>query len=81
MDVPDPFVEGIPDFGDERLNLIARNFAQGVETGRALASMDKADSLVSAIAALDETQLRVTLLAMTLWYRAASDPAFRPEWS
>ena len=79
MEVPDPFHGDIPDFGDEAINLLAENFARGVETSNALASIDSMNALLRAISTLDEPQLRVTLIAMTLRYRSAADPGFKMD--
>jgi hypothetical protein len=74
----DPFLEGVPDFGDAGMQLASLGFVRGVDAGSALAAIDDASALVKAICALDEAELRAALFAMTLWYRMAMDPTFRP---
>ena len=46
MEPDDPFTEGIPDFGNEALNLLAQNLARGVQTAKAIASIDDMAALM-----------------------------------
>lgn len=62
MDVPpDPFREGLPDFGDADLNFVRDDIVRGTETMQALFTMRDIYELMGAVLALDEADARVTL--------------------
>jgi hypothetical protein len=58
----DPFREGLPDFGDPALNVARDDFVKGAELWKALSEMDSLATLVAAINALDEADVRRALL-------------------
>ena len=70
-DLDDPFREGLPDFGDPALNVARDDFVKGAELWKALSEMDSFATLVAAINALDEADVRRALLTthLVMWKR------------
>jgi hypothetical protein len=58
----DPFREGLPDFGDERLNAVARAIEHGRETADALAGMNSIEDIFRAVGALDDVEAQAALV-------------------
>ena len=71
MDTADPSWREIPDLRDDSLDALTRGIVGGVETARELVELNDLYSLAKGISTLSKTDARVTLLAMTIWYRRA----------
>ena len=71
MDTADPSWRDIPELRDDSLDALTRGIASGVETARELVALNDLYSLARGISTLSKTDARVTLLAMTIWYRRA----------
>jgi hypothetical protein len=71
VDTADTSSRDIPDLDDDSLDALTRGIAGGVETAIELVELNDLYSLTRVISTLSRREARVTLLAMTIWYRRA----------